>query len=249
MIGEFGGRAMVVPGHVISETRVFGHPGGTVLASPWELTTHYVQLLRHVFEEKENGGSERRHLHAAHRHRRRVQRLLTYDRAVVKVDLDQVAAANQGRLPPPKQFRVLSPYGGKATGDVAVHDRATGSRLVQAGFDASAWKEGPAPLGASPRKAPAWTTPNVWIRREFEIGNEKLVTAAVDRTPRYGRGSVHQRHFGGEVDRLHHRIPGVRDPAGGPASLKPGKNLLAVHAFHDGNQQLIDVGVVDPLPQ
>ena len=31
-------------------------------------------------------------------------------------------------------------------------------------------------------------------------------------------------------------------------SLKPGRNLLAVHAFHDGNQQLIDVGVVDPVP-
>ena len=25
-------------------------------------------------------------------------------------------------------------------------------------------------------------------------------------------------------------------------------NLLAVHACHDGNQQLIDVGVVDPVP-
>jgi hypothetical protein len=30
--------------------------------------------------------------------------------------------------------------------------------------------------------------------------------------------------------------------------LRPGKNLLAVHAFHDGKQQLIDVGVVDPMP-
>jgi hypothetical protein len=29
------------------------------------------------------------------------------------------------------------------------------------------------------------------------------------------------------------------------ASLRPGKNLVAVHAFHDGKQQLIDVGVAD----
>jgi beta-galactosidase/beta-glucuronidase len=32
VIGEFGGRALVVPGHCISEKDVWGHPGGTVLA-------------------------------------------------------------------------------------------------------------------------------------------------------------------------------------------------------------------------
>ena len=149
VIGEFGGRAMVVPGHVISETRVFGHPGGTVLASPWELTTHYVQLLRHVFAEKEKNALSAAICTQLTDIEGECNGFLTYDRAVVKVDLDQVAAANQGRLPPQRHFRALSPTAEKQPVIWRYTTAQPAADWYKPGFDASAWKEGPAPRRAA----------------------------------------------------------------------------------------------------
>ena len=248
VIGEFGGRAMVVPGHVISETHVFGHPGGTILASPWELTTHYVQLLRHVFAEKENSGLSAAICTQLTDIEGECNGFLTYDRAEVKVDLALVAAANQGRLPPPRQFRVLSPTAEKQPVTWRYTTAQPGADWYKPAFDAAAWKEGPAPLGASPRERTAWTTPDVWMRREFEIGQEKLVLPQLmghhaTGAEVYINGILAAKWTGYTLEYQQYEIR-----AEARASLKPGKNLLAVHASHEGHQQLIDAGVVDPLP-
>ena len=248
VLGEFGGRAMVVPGHVISESRVFGHPGGTVLASPWEFTTHYIQLLRHVFDEKENGGLSGAICTQLTDVEGECNGFVTYDRATVKVDLAQVAAANQGRLPPPRQFRALSPTADKQPVTWRYTTVQPPADWYRPGFDASAWKEGPAPLGASPRERTPWKTPDVWLRREFQLGNEPLVLPQLIAHHALGaevylNGIPAAKLTGYTIEYQEYEVrPEAR------ASLKPGKNLLAVHAFHDGHQQLIDVGVVDPLP-
>jgi len=248
VIGEFGGRAMVIPGHVISETRVFGHPGGTVLASPWELTTHDVQLLRHVFEEKEKSGLSAAICTQLTDIEGECNGFLTYDRAVVKVNLDQVAAANRGQLPRLKHFRALSPTAEKQPVIWRYTTKRPAADWHKPGFDTSTWNEGPAPFGASPRERTAWKTPNVCIRREFEIGKEPLVMPQLIAHHALGaevyiNGILAAKLTGYTIEYQEYEIrPEAR------ASLRPGKNLLAVHAFHDGNQQLIDVGVVDPMP-
>ena len=247
-LGEFGGRAMVIPGHVISETRVFGHPGGTVLASPWELQTHYVQLLRHVFAEEEGSGLSAAICTQLTDIEGECNGFLTYDREVVKVDLAQVAAANQGRLPLPRSFRPLSPTAEKQPVSWRYTTQPPGADWYRPGFDASGWPQGPAPLGASPRERTAWKTRDVWMRREFEIGNEKLILPQLIAHHALGavvyiNGILAAKLTGYTIEYQEYEIR-----AAARESIKPGKNLLAVHAFHDGNQQLIDVGVVDPLP-
>jgi hypothetical protein len=248
VLGEFGGRAMVVPGHVISETRVFGHPGGTILASPWELTVHYLQLMRHVFQEKEKNGLSAAICTQLTDIEGECNGFLTYDREVVKVDLERVVAANRGQFPPLTQFRVLSPSGQKERVLWRYSTEQPAADWNKPGFDASAWKEGPAPLGASPRERTAWTTPNVWMRREFDVGPEKLrlpqlIGHHATGAEVYLNGILAAKLTGYTLEYQEYEIrPEAR------ASLKPGKNLLAVHAFHEGKQQLIDVGVVDPLP-
>jgi len=248
VIGEFGGRAMVIPGHVISETRVFGHPGGTVLASPWELTTHYVQLLRHVFEEKERSGLSAAICTQLTDIEGECNGFLTYDRAVVKVNLDQVAAVSRGQLPRLKHFRALSPTAEKQPVIWRYTTKRPAADWHKPGFDTSTWNEGPAPFGASPRERTAWKTPNVCIRREFEIGKEPLVMPQLIAHHALGaevyiNGILAAKLTGYTIEYQEYEIrPEAR------ASLRPGKNLLAVHAFHDGKRQLIDVGVVDPMP-
>ncbi|MCY2996147.1 MAG: hypothetical protein NTY19_51110 [Planctomycetota bacterium] len=91
-------------------------------------------------------------------------------------------------------------------------------------------------------------TPHVWIRREFEIGSEPLVMPQLIAHHALGaevyiNGILAAKLTGYTIEYQEYEIrPEARE------SLKPGRNLLAVHAFHDGNQQLIDVGVVDPVP-
>ena len=120
VIGEFGGRAMALPGHVVSVEKAFGHPGGTVLASPWELTAHYLKLVREVYGEREKSGLNGAICTQLTDIEEECNGFMTYDREVVKVDLDQVAAANRGHLPPVKQFRSLSPTAQDAAGDLAL---------------------------------------------------------------------------------------------------------------------------------
>ena len=154
------------------------------------------------------------------------------------------------QLDPTRLVDSVSCIAPKGVGDV-IDDHPTeqpGADWYQPGFDASAWKEGPAPLGASPRERTVWTTPHVWIRREFEIGSEPLVMPQLIAHHALGaevyiNGILAAKLTGYTIEYQEYEIrPEAR------ASLKPGRNLLAVHVFHDGNQQLIDVGVVDPVP-
>ena len=84
---------MVITGHVITE-KVFGHPGGTCLASPWELTRHYIKLLRHVHEGREKKGLSAAIYTQLSDIEAECNGFVTCDRAVVKMDISEVAAAN-----------------------------------------------------------------------------------------------------------------------------------------------------------
>ena len=249
VIGEFGGRAMVVPGHCIIEKDVWGHPGGTVLASPWELTRHYVKLLRKVYDEKDAHGLNAAIYTQLTDVERECNGMVTYDRAVVKVDLKDIAAAFQGCLPPPPEFKMLSPTANKKA---PVLWRYTTEKPAddwfRPEFDALAWKEGPSAFGASPREQTAWKTPHVWIRREFEIGGDRLNAPQLLAHHALGaeiyiNGVLANTMTGYTIEYQEYELSSAAR-----ATLKPGKNVLAAHGSHNGNQQLLDVGVVDLLP-
>ena len=84
------------------------------------------------------------------------------------------------------------------------------------------------------------------MRREFDLGGEKLLWPQLLANHALGaeiyiNGILAAKLTGYTLEYQQYEVrPEAR------ASLRPGKNLLAVHAFHNGHQQLIDVGVVDP---
>jgi hypothetical protein len=244
-MGEFGGRAMVVPGHLISEEHVFGHPGGTVLASPWEATVHYLQLVRHVYDEIDRAGLSGAICTQLTDIEGECNGFLTYDREVVKMDLAKVAAANAGQFPPPQEFRVLSPTAQKAavtwryTFTKPADDWASGS------FDDSVWQQGPGGFGIGAWRT-KWDTDDIWLRREFTLDAEKLnapeLLAHHDRFVEvYLNGVPASKMTGYTIEYQRYEIrPEAR------ATLKPGKNVLAVHCRRVDKGRYIDVGVVDP---
>ncbi len=95
--GEFGGVTMNVPGHRWNQS-TFGY--GSVLDSSWQATQHYQNLLKAAHHLGEDLGVSAFIYTQLTDVEQEINGLLTYDRAVVKLDPTIVAAANRGEFPP-----------------------------------------------------------------------------------------------------------------------------------------------------
>jgi hypothetical protein len=116
-------------------------------------------------------------------------------------------------------------------------------------FDVSGWKQGPAGFGTAGTPGAVvrteWKTPDIWIRREFDfpkghfadlqfqIHHDEDVEIYID-------GILAATAKGFITD---YELLPIRGEA--KASLKPGKNVLAVHCHQTTGGQYIDVGIVD----
>jgi hypothetical protein len=123
---------------------------------------------------------------------------------------------------------------------------------VAASFDDKAWKSGQSGFGT--RGTPGaiihtlWDTADIFMRREFtlpegEVHNPQLLVHHDDNVEIYINGVLALKS-GGFVTSYQPR-PIAKDAL---ATLKPGKNTLAVHCHQDGGGQYVDVGLVDVLP-
>src|ERR1019366_9322400 len=96
--GEFGGVTMSVDGHRWTRSSTFGY--GSVLNNSWLATKHYQALLKKAYELQDQLGVSAFIYTQLTDVEQEINGLLTYDRAVVKLDQKIVAAANQGQFPP-----------------------------------------------------------------------------------------------------------------------------------------------------
>src|SRR5262249_59412277 len=92
VLGEFGGLGLGVDGHTWS-SKTWGYRG---TKSQDELTRKYEGLLRRVWQLKDERGLSAAVYTQITDVETEANGLLTYDRAVIKVDLERAAAANQG---------------------------------------------------------------------------------------------------------------------------------------------------------
>ncbi len=102
-----------------------------------------------------------------------VNGLMTYDRAIIKPDIVQLAEANrQLYLPAPKITPLLAtsknePYAWRYTTEKPTDD------WLKPDFDDARWQSSPAGFGTE--KTPGakartmWNTPDIWLRRRFEL--------------------------------------------------------------------------------
>ncbi len=116
-------------------------------------------------------------------------------------------------------------------------------------FDDSAWKAGPGGFGAKGTPGAAigteWTTPDIWLRRTFEMpaGTFKNLQLSVyhDEDVEVYVNGVLAGRASGFVTRYTYLA--IRPAA--LATLKPGKNTIAVHCRQTAGGQGVDVGLVD----
>lgn len=172
VLGEFGGLGLGVDGHTW-EAKAWGYQG---MADGEQLTGRYVNLMRRVWDLSRGKGLSAAVYTQLTDVETECNGLMTYDRAVVKVDEEAIAAANAGRFPR------IEPISSSAE---PVRWRYTfddpGGGWFEPGFDDSGWGEGSAGFGTAgtpgAEVGTVWDGPAIWLRRVVqlpELGDETV---------------------------------------------------------------------------
>ena len=245
VLGEFGGLSLGVDGHTWQK-EIWGYAG---TKSTGELTRRYENLIKLGYDLQGDQGLNALVYTQITDVETEANGLLTYDRAILKVDLDRAAAANTGDFSMVAEtIPVVATSQAKGLTWNYTTDRPTDG-WEKANFDASGWKEGPGVLGT--RNTPGaevrttWDTPDVWARRSFdlpEINPSRLLLSAIhdEGAEIYLNGVLAAKLTGFNG--------GYEEVAISPeaaATLKAGRNVMAVHCHQTAGGQSIDAGLVE----
>ena len=246
--GEFGGLGYMCKGH-LWRPDAWGYQS---FADQAALTEEYRRLWQRVHELKENQGLAAAVYTQISDVEQECNGLLTYDRKVEKIDRKQILAANLGKLSKP-EYRDIVPDSRKVAQTWRSTENEPAKDWTQLRFDDSGWKDAQGGFGSnygmqSVVRTP-WKSQSLWLRREFIVPPEGL------------RWPLLQVSYGEDSDIF---INGVRacQPEGfhnafgryeiepnARATLRPGKNILAVHLIqrNKGGEEYVDVGLVDEI--
>jgi hypothetical protein len=245
VLGEFGGLGLATPGHMWSDKH-WGYQGTRDSA---DLTRKYEVLLKKVYDLKEKPGLSAAVYTQTTDVETEANGLMTYDRAVLKVDLDRVAAANRGDFSKlPKVSTLVSTAKDKAYVWRYTFTKPKGD-WFKADFDDSSWKEGEAGFGTKGTPGAVvrteWKTDDIWIRREFTLRDQKFDNVYLnlhhdEDAEVYINGVLAARVKGFITD---YELEAIRPEA--IAVMKPGKNVIAIHCHQTTGGQYIDAGLVE----
>ncbi len=240
VLGEYGGLGLAVPGHTWTRENW----GYQQIPDPESLTRRYATLLRRVWELQAESGLCAAVYTQITDVETECNGLLTYDRAVVKVDPERIAPIN--RVAVPAVIRIAptaetEPVEWRYTFDAPAGD------WTAPGFDDSAWTTGRAGFGTEgtpdARVGTVWNTPDIWIRRGFTLPDpvpgDLVLRLHHDEDAEIYINGVRAAEIGG-FSKTYEYIPIAAEAL---ASLRPGRNLLAAHARQRRGGQYLDVGI------
>ncbi|MCY2995329.1 MAG: glycoside hydrolase family 2 [Planctomycetota bacterium] len=244
VLGEFGGLGLAVPQHTWSE-KSWGYAG---MADLGELTRRYCKLLGRAWQLKDSPGLCAVVYTQTTDVETECNGLLTYDRAIIKVDAVEGAAANRGEGLQ-YSLQIVVPTSQQQAATWRYTFDKPDDTWFQSAFDDAAWKSGPGGFGT--RGTPGsvvgteWKTNDIWLRRSFELPDVKtdgleFVVHHDEDVEIYINGVLAGKAGGFTTD-----YDELALTAAGRAALKPGKNVLAVHCKQTQGGQYIDVGLVE----
>jgi hypothetical protein len=178
-----------------------------------------------------------------------VNGLMTYDRAVLKFDEKQIAAAHAKLYLPPPTVTTVVPTSQKEGLTWRYSFTKPAEGWEKAGFDDSGWKEGPGGFGEKSTPGSAvrtdWKTADIWLRRSVELpaGQHEGLYLAIhhdEDAEVYLNGVLAAKTNGFVTD---YSLIAIDE--GALKALREGKNVIAVHCHQTGGGQYIDVGLVN----
>lgn len=240
LLGEFGGLGLAIDGHTW-QPKTWGYKGA---ADRDDLTFQYAELLRRLWDLKGRGLSGGIYTQLTDVEGE-CNGLLTYDREVLKVDAERAGRAARGqfsRVEPVLATSKETP----AQWRYALEDQTDG--WESPAFDDSGWRAAPGGFGT--RGTPGavvrteWNTARIWIRRSFELaarpsGEPALLIHHDEDAEVYLNGVLAASVTGYTTD---YTLVPIRGEAA--ATLKAGRNSLAIHCRQTRGGQYIDAGLV-----
>ena len=179
---------------------------------------------------------------------------MLYEKAVWQkwADRERTKAANWAPIPQRPKLSVVVPTAREQAAVWRYTTKQPGKDWFKPGFNDGGWKQGPGGFGSA--KTPGatvrteWKTPDIWLRREIELpegrtDNLMLLIHNDEDVEVYYNGIRGSRSKGYLTDYEPMEIDG-----GALATLKPGKNLIAIHCHQTGGGQYIDIGFVATVP-
>lgn len=246
VLGEFGGLGLPLEGHTWQGKDNWGYRSFT---KKEDLQRAYVGLLSSLRPMIAQGVSAAVYTQTTDVEIE-VNGLMTYDRAVLKMDADVIGEAARKLYLPPPRVTVLVPTSESTaqTWRYTIDKPADGWQKPD--FDDSSWKSGSGGFGEPSTPGSVvktnWKTNDIWLRREFEI---KPFSAVHELALRIHHDEDTEVFLNGELiaKTTGYTTQYVEVPLDQKAVelLKGGKNTLAVHCKQTGGGQYIDVGLVD----
>ena len=248
LLGEFGGLGLPLEGHLWQKDKNWGY---RKLTGRQELHDGYQQLMLRLKPLIDQGLAAAVYTQTTDCEGE-VNGLLTYDRAVIKIDPDALAAMHAKLYEPPSKPITLAPTAGQAKVQWRYTTDQPAGDWFKPGFDASSWKSGPGGFGTAGTPGAIigtpWNTSDIWLRRTFTLDATPDGVIALD---------IHHDEDatvylnGVEVIRLDgytsdYTLVPLTDKA--RAALRAGENTLAVHCHQEKGGQYIDAGLSCLVP-
>ena len=243
VLGEFGGLGLAVEGNTWTQ-QSWGYRGMT---SKEALNKNYLKLMHGVWRLRDEAGLSAAVYTQTTDVETECNGLLTYDREVIKVDVEKISSANRGIVPPLPQIVPLvatskeKPQPWRFTTDKPADD------WMKADFNDSAWKQGNGGFGTKNTPGAVvgteWRTGEIWIRRTVEIpegplGDVVLIMHHDEDADVYINGVLAT-----QVQAFTSEYEDFEISKEARAALKPGKNVIAVRCRQTQGGQFIDVGL------
>ena len=245
VLGEFGGLGLGLPGHTWSK-QFWGY---LPMPDTESLSARYCQLLERVHFLRSSFGLSAAVYTQTTDVETECNGLMTYDRAVSKLDPAVVNAANHGdNQESPLHVVALNALYGRVVWKFTTNNPGPG--WFEPEFNDAAWQKGNGGFGTEITPGAiigtTWNTADIWLRRDFNIGPEDLRNARIQ----LFHDEDAEIYFNGipaaQASRYsaNYYLMNINAPAA--ASLKPGLNTMAVHCHQTTGGQFIDVGIVVP---
>jgi hypothetical protein len=246
VLGEFGGLGLPLPGHLwVQSDRNWGYRTYKTLEELREQYRRLTVALRPLIGQGLAAAVYTQTTDVEVE----VNGLMTYDREVIKLDVNETAGWHRKLFGPPPTVRALVPTAEQQAQSWRYTTARPADDWFKPGFDDAAWQRGEAGFGT--RETPnttvrtQWNTNDIWVRRDFELerapGGEVLLKVYHDEDAEVYVNGVPAAKLQGHVTGY------ALVPIAGEArqALKAGRNTLAIHCRQTRGGQYIDAGLVE----
>ncbi|MFC1474875.1 glycoside hydrolase family 2 TIM barrel-domain containing protein, partial [bacterium] len=244
VIGEFGGLGLPVSGHTWQDEKNWGYKS---YKDSDALTDAYLELVAKL-KPLIGGGLSAAVYTQTTDVEVEVNGILTYDREVMKMDAEKIAAANRSLYEKRYRAETVMPdaHHGENLWKYRISKPAGDWYAPE--YDDSKWREAPGGFGGKEIRNTVtrteWNGAGLWLRKFFNLGSDNfdglfLSVAAAQETRIYINGIPAAQLDGGGTGYAY-----IRPSEKALASMKPGKNTIAVQCKQLIGEHYFDMGIV-----